>query len=521
MSEIVRIAEEWNRIYRAGGRAALATVIRTHGSTFRRPGARMLILEDGSTVGSVSGGCLESSIIDAAAEVIETGRSRTLRYDGARDDVVLGEGAMCDGEVAITVEKIDDILSKGLEHLIESIQSDDVTIAVGEDDARGPVTRIGKAAERVPDDRVLFRERVHAPLELILCGAGALADAVARLAQSLGWKPLIVDHRPHFLQAMSVATAEIRTADELGALLAKPARTAIVIMTHHYERDLSLVEKALDARPLYVGLLGSRGRSRRLASELKELTPGLETSRLHAPVGLEIGSETIEEIALSIVAEIQAVRRGAPGGSLRESDSPVHGRLSARLAGIILAAGGSTRMGEPKLLLDGPGGAPMILEAIENLKALELNDLIIVQKPDSAIAEIAAVPGVRSVINDAWEEGVSSSIRIAVESLGKDIDGALILLGDQPRITRTDLETLIETWRGSSANAVASVYPEGGGVPAVFSRILFDELRRLEGDRGARELIRSLENVELVRIGDTRDVDDAASYEEVVGRDEM
>ncbi len=127
MSELAKIAEAWSSRPEAARKGALATVLRTHGSTFRRPGARMVVFKDGSTVGSVSGGCLEGSIIECAAEVMRTGKSQSLRYDGARDDVVLGEGAMCDGEVAINVEKIDEELSRSLVRLATEGHDSDVS----------------------------------------------------------------------------------------------------------------------------------------------------------------------------------------------------------------------------------------------------------------------------------------------------------------------------------------------------------------------------------------------------------
>lgn len=517
MSELSKIADAWKAACSRRGEGALATVIRTHGSTFRRPGARMLILDDGTTVGSVSGGCLESSIIDAASEVIRSGRSTVMRYDGARDDVVLGEGAMCDGEVAIAVEKIEGALSDALRGLAEAGHQQDLLIVVHEDEIRGATTRIDTVVQPFAERMVLFQERVQPPLQVVLCGAGALAGAVAGLAEMIGWDPVVVDHRPHFLASMTVPTRQVRGGDDLAELIARPSGTALVVMTHHFERDLSLLEGALRVGPSYVGLLGSRRRSARLVEELERRNPGIDLSMLHAPVGLDIGSETIEEIALSIVSEIQAVRRGAEGGRLRQGVDPVHGRGSARLAAVILAAGGSSRMGSPKLLLEGPSGESLIRETIETVRSLDLNDLLVVEGAEPGVGSVAQELGVRRIVNENWEAGLGSTIRLAVDSLGEDIDGLLVMLADQPKIGRRDLAVLVESWRGTRAPVVATSYPEGGGVPAVFSRTLFDELRRIEGDRGARDLIRSLDEVELVELRDTRDVDDRGSYEEVIG----
>lgn len=509
MSEILGIAREWKRVGEQGRGAALATVVAAHGSTFRRAGARMLVLDDGTTFGSVSGGCLESSVIEAATEVIRTGVSRTLRYSGDEDDLVLGEGAMCDGEVVIVVEAVDRDLGQILDQVRETLPSSDLSLEIAEVPSRGARTRFGR--EESDPAPVIFRERVLSPVRLVLCGAGALAGAVSRIAEDLGWSVTVVDHRPHFLEGMPVQTAEVRAAGEIDAFLHRPSRTAVVVMTHHFERDAALVERALRFAPFYVGLLGSRGRSGRIIAALNQR--GLDTRGLYAPVGLEIGSETIEEIALSIVAEIQSVRRSATGGSLRDSGDAVHGRRSSRIAGVVLAAGGSSRMGRSKLGLPGLSGQSILAETIDRLSALELADLLVVTGADDGAHAIARTKGARTVPNPDWPEGLGASLRAAVAALGDEIEGVLICLGDQPGVKESDLQRLARVWRAGNAPAVATRYPEGGGVPAVLSRTLFEDLATLEGDRGARDLIRTLEGVELVEDVDVRDLDEPSDYE--------
>ncbi len=132
---------------------------------------------------------------------------------------------------------------------------------------------------------------------------------------------------------MNVPTREIARGDDLAEIITGASSTAIVVMTHQYERDVTLVESALRLHPMYIGLLGSRGRSARIVDELRKGNVISIVSRLHAPTGLDLGSETIEEIALSIIAEIQAVRRNAHAGFLRDAATPVHGRGSARRRG--------------------------------------------------------------------------------------------------------------------------------------------------------------------------------------------
>ncbi|MEQ1438017.1 XdhC family protein [Fontimonas sp. SYSU GA230001] len=364
--EFAELAAALRRVQqdRFAGGAALATLVRTHGSAFRRAGARMLVLGDGSTVRGLSAGCAEADIVEHARIVIADGHARLLRHGHERGlDAPPATG--CDSELEVLIEPLrsDGDLrfvtaleecrrarcagwmatafaceNQCLEQPRRLVRSDH-TLLDELDDPRLADALMSLAPEAVARDGAqvlkvgtrygmfdVLVEPIEAPLRTVLVGVNATSRALARLAGALGWESWLVDHGDGAPSKVHPEGARIVVA-EPGALLdgvACDRRTAIVIMTHDLERDLAYLRE-LRATPLaYLGALGSRSR----AAHLHEAS-GAAATRLHAPAGLDIGSETPEEIALAIAAEIQAVLAGRRGGSLDASDLPIHGRTTA------------------------------------------------------------------------------------------------------------------------------------------------------------------------------------------------
>jgi xanthine/CO dehydrogenase XdhC/CoxF family maturation factor len=324
------------------GQAALATLVSLDGSGFRRPGARLLVLPGDRLVGGVSAGCLEIDVAEHAKRAIGDGTTRVVPYR-TDDTSVFGLGLGCGGRLKVLIEPL--ALRSGRRHLaflralcglrragaIATILSDDGLLgryfALGgsgrweEGDAPPFVARIARDAaeaaldevERtrrpahqilpVPDGAWILVESLAPPTALLACGRGPDADALAAQAELLGW---------------SVRQADPRTAS-LGALPTSGAQAAVV-MTHHLDHDRSCLE-ALAGAPLeYLGIVGPRARTERLLAGLSIRAP------VFAPVGLDIGAESPEEVALAICAEIQAVLTGRGGGSLRDRRAPIHAR---------------------------------------------------------------------------------------------------------------------------------------------------------------------------------------------------
>lgn len=284
-----------------GEQAILATVIDVRGSGYRLPGARMLMLADGTTFGTVSGGCLEADVLERAKKVLATGVAEVFTYDTTGDEnSVFSLNMGCRGVVDIRLEPVD---------------------------SNSPVIADMRTAyqQRQPS------EQFDIPVAILLFGAGADAVPFVRIAAELGWQVTVHDHRPAFLTEERFPDAQElvhQTVDEPPRIHADD-RTAGVIMTHNYARDRIVLPELLDSRAFYVGALGPKRRTEQL---LEELAPDGRTfsdeklARLFAPVGLDIGADTPECIALSIIAEIQSVLKNRNSGHLRNRQGSIYDR---------------------------------------------------------------------------------------------------------------------------------------------------------------------------------------------------
>jgi CTP:molybdopterin cytidylyltransferase MocA len=298
-------------------------------------------------------------------------------------------------------------------------------------------------------------------------------------------------------------------------------------MMHNRPHDLTLLRDLLPLDLAYLGVLGPKRRTGKLLQELRDegMATGAAAARIHAPVGLAIGAENPAEIALSMLAEIQAVFTRSGAGFLRDKAGPIHDRDEVDsgtqpLLGVpvaILAAGGSTRMGEPKQLLE-VDGESMLRRAVRGAIESRCGEVVVIvgARSDQIAKELDGLDA-RIVVNRAWESGIASSVVAAVNEARELGAPALVLaLADQPFVGATHLRRLASTIRASDARIVASAYPEGGGVPAAFDRELFGELEALTGDTGARDLIRRLPALTLqIPIEQTADVDTREDYEKL------
>lgn len=294
-----------------GGKIALASLVAREGSSYRQPGARMLIAEDGTFSGSLSGGCLEEGIAHAARQVFAEGAPRKMTIDTRPH---FG----CPGKLHILIEEI----AGELPSVVESALRERKPISLVTD---GSGTRIAASG---PDDSLV--ERVEPPPRLIVVGWTPDIEPVLAFAASLGWqRHRVVREQRMLAETPRVAGEAIRAlaAEELKEQFAPDASTAVLVMTHHLATDLAFLREILPAGYGYVGLLGSRRRRETLLSELGALglleDPSV-TDRFYAPVGLDLGGHHPASIALAIVAEIQAALAGASAGFLRDRNGSIH-----------------------------------------------------------------------------------------------------------------------------------------------------------------------------------------------------
>jgi len=314
-------------------RAALATLVSVQGSSYRRPGARLVLLEGGARAGAISGGCLEDDILLHAQQVLASGNARVVTYDTASDnDLVWGTGTGCNGVIRVLIEPIPRVRPPWvLELSANQGRRLDTELAVVVD-APGAVlgTCLARNLPSLPWAAEVFRETIEAPPALVIFGAGDDTQPLVRMAKELGWHITLIDSRAAYASRMrfpEVDELQVLPPEEVAERVELDAKSYVVVMTHRFREDAQLLRFLL-FRPLaYLGLLGARERTERLRELLSgdaEPPSPAHWARICAPVGLDLGGTTPETIALAILAELQARRSGRIPAVPRERQAPVH-----------------------------------------------------------------------------------------------------------------------------------------------------------------------------------------------------
>ena len=306
----------------------LATVIRTRGSTYRKAGARMLMTAEGDATGIVGGGCFDSDLLEQAQAVAREGKPRSLVYDmRSPDEAIWGLGLGCEGEVTLFLQPLSDEGNPLL--CLEELMADDrpgriVTLLESANGSppgfswiaggsSGPVAIDGEETGFRSGTPPVFVDGFRPPPRLLICGAGVDAVPLARQGLQLGWRVTVLDHRPGHVRAERFPD-DAEVAHFNGALTPLMARAdAAVVMSHNLNADRDYLRALAGTKIGYLGALGPTARRERL---LEELADESLPDRLRGPVGLDLGGELPEEIALSITAEIQAFLHAARGRPL-------------------------------------------------------------------------------------------------------------------------------------------------------------------------------------------------------------
>ena len=327
-----RLLPLYDRARLANEPLVLATVIRTGGSTYAKPGAQMLIAGDGEYAGLLSGGCLEGDLREHARHVAATGQARIVSYDlRSSTDQLFGLGAGCEGAMDVLLTRVNaDGNWQPLAGMAESFRDArerHFSFVIASTDPEFPLGRsfpLGAIAA-LPPGVELFTAAVTPPPHLLLLGGGPDARPVAALADFLGWRVTVVEHRAAYLVPgrfpASAKLIEAR-AEDLVNHVALAEVSAAIVMSHHLDSDLRYLRVLSGSGVPYVGLLGPAARREKLLGDLGADAHKLLT-RLRAPVGLDIGGRTPESIALSIVGEVHAALEGRAGRPFTEtSKSP-------------------------------------------------------------------------------------------------------------------------------------------------------------------------------------------------------
>lgn len=362
IKDIVHAFEEADRMHK---KTALATVVHVSGSSYRRPGARMLVTEDGQLTGAISGGCLEGDALRKAVLAITQEKNKLVVYDTTdEDDAKLGIQLGCNGVVSILFEPIHAgdpenpiaILRSVIaerrpsvlvtaysvnqgEHLgtrrveeLPSLVQPQLSAVVAEVFAAASSTHIELTVSE--NQQHFFVEYCHPSIALVIVGAGNDAMPLATIAHNLGWETTVVDGRASHATKQRFPMADsliVAKPKEAAKQLEIDERTALVLMTHNYNYDLEMLQQLLSTDIRYVGMLGPAAKRKRMLDELEQkgiVFPEAFLDRIYGPTGIDLGAETAAEIALSIAAEIMAVMQQKKPFHLRGKQEAIHYRDS-------------------------------------------------------------------------------------------------------------------------------------------------------------------------------------------------
>ncbi|WP_374949316.1 XdhC family protein [Mucilaginibacter sp.] len=383
MKELKDIIAAFEHAQNGGKQTALATVVHVEGSSYRRAGARMLVTDDGQLTGAISGGCLEGDALRKARLVMAQQKPMLVTYDTTDDeDAKLGVGLGCNGIIHILIEPITPGAINNpidlFKRFLSSRQPAVLITVFSLNDKQAPqpgtcalmdhqeqvagvfpdgtiqdavlvdaryVLKYGNSVTKTyiyQDKFTCFIELLQPAVSLVVVGAGNDAIPLTNLASVLGWQVTVIDGRANYLsrerfpeaQKLIDAKPDLAFADIL-----IDNRTVFVLMTHNYNYDMAILKQLLERLPVYIGALGPKKRLVRMLDELKDEGLTITTEQLqsiYGPAGLDIGSENSEEIALSIVSEIQAVLRKRNGASLRHK-AIIHNRTDDQIAQQVIA----------------------------------------------------------------------------------------------------------------------------------------------------------------------------------------
>jgi len=370
MKELRDIILAYDRAVAQNKKTALATVVKVDGSSYRRPGARMLVTEDGDLTGAISGGCLEGNALRKAGLAMFQQQNKLEVYETTdEDDGRLGIQLGCNGTVYILFEPIIDadrnnpieLFRRAMQQRKDSIiatlfspqnkqqqtgtcyffnREEKISLngsAAIEKDGQFLFNQQCSVVKEYDDHSVLY-QYIPPPIRLVIVGAGNDAQPLTELASLLGWDILLADSRPVYCtperfpkanQVCRVKPSEVLTAVTIDE------QTAVVLMTHNYSYDMAALEQLIHTDCPFIGLLGPKKKLNKMLGDLTD--KGIELNedilqKIHGPVGLDIGAETSEEIALSILAEIKSVFSRREGGSLKDRPIEIHERVTMKNA---------------------------------------------------------------------------------------------------------------------------------------------------------------------------------------------
>ena len=529
----------------------LATIIQTSGSTPQVMGAAALFSGDGLIQGTLGGGILEADAQQRATVTLRNKDNQLYEFDldaGRISD----DAALCGGKAVILIDAnpekslntFREILQStnqnrfgALATLIGKLQNGKVEILrywidkhVMDHTGLKPVLTVyenhiqkcmdDKHTVLIPvdnklhfedaSDALLFLQPVFPCPRLIIAGAGHVGQAVAHLGSLLDFEVTIIDDRPEYCNKERIADADHIIVEDIGIAMreiSKTPDTYIVIATRGHKYDSDALKECINSGTAYTGMIGSKRKIRLIREKFleQEWTTPAQFDRIYAPIGMEIGSKTVQEIAVSICAQLISVRR-----------QKQQGKSKAVVSTVILAAGESRRMGRPKLLM--PFGDKSIIDVVIN-EAIrsKLNHLIVVvgSDKDKIKKQIQDYP-LTITENPEYHRGMLSSVQYGLRALPDNHDAVMILLGDQPMIPASVINQVINSYHQTDKGIVIATHNGKRGHPILFEMKYRHEVLQLGPDHSLHDLTRNhrddILEVEVDTPDILRDIDTIDDY---------
>jgi xanthine dehydrogenase accessory factor len=483
---------------------ALATLLDTRGSVPQVRGATALFSTDGLVAGTLGGGVLEAGATRRAGEAIRDGSQDIYEFD-LNADISSKEAAICGGSALILIDACPEKSREAflaMEHSIQQGRSGILLTTLGRqcgmkierqwfEHAMGKFQR--EMQQCLEDRKCLylssseeeacFFEPVFPLPDLIIAGAGHIGKALAHLGRLLDFEVTVIDDRAEYANAANIPDADHMVVGPIGQSLQKLAgspESYIVIVTRGHKDDAEALKACLDADVAYIGMIGSKRKIGLMREEFISrgwATPS-QFDRVHAPIGLEIGSKTVQEIAVSISAQLVQVRHQRHG--LPEKPS---------VTAIILAAGASSRMGKPKLLLPFRDST-VIGTVIAEVLASSVRHVIVVlgARYEDHLRAIRDYP-VEIVHNTGFRDGMLSSVKCGLDHVPETTEAVMILLGDQPMVTSDEMNRLIESYGNPEKEILVATHGVKRGHPLLIGRKFISEIKGFSSESSLRDLL--------------------------------
>jgi len=531
--------------------AGLATIVETKGSTPQVQGASAIISSKGLIHGTLGGGVLEGDAVKRAVAALKKNISLLYEFD-LNANIEAADEAICGGTALILLDSCPEKHQEAYSKMKKSLSanhpgilltaihhSSDQVLEIKRNwiEARDLHSEDNKAhlsdyledlekclerniclyvknfnsTIRASDmDVSMFIQPQYPRPKLVIAGAGHIGQAVCHIGNLLDFEVTVMDDRSEYANRAALPEAGNIIVDDIGSALRAISitpETYIVIVTRGHLDDANALRAVVASDAAYIGMIGSKRKISLIFDKfLKERwATQQQLDRVYAPIGLEIGSKTVQEIAVSICAQLVQVRQ----------QDMARGKIPD-IHAIILAAGESKRMGKPKLLL--PFGKTTIIETllIETIHSdLGNVNVVLGSNVKEITAKIRQYP-VHISENKDFKSGMLSSVQCGIRNLDKNSDAVMILLGDQPMITRSIINDLIHAYFHSSKGITIAVHKGKRGHPIIFSKGYFSWVQQLDPDQSLRQLIHTfpddIHEVEIDTPDILRDIDTQTDY---------